>query len=165
MDKPEKVGKPIPVRRPEGEESPPRPAPGVEPTASPPPAAEEDRRPTPVRMAMEGADAEGSSEGPPQRTFSDPEGGEDWVVTIGGRSASGILPLRTVALLDLNFARVGEPQNPLRRVLCPGGDLDELSEETLLAAFLDSEPFRPSLREEKEEKRNRRGRGPLNPGG
>jgi hypothetical protein len=114
---------------------------------------------------MEGVDADASGGDPPHRTFPDPEEGEDWVVTIGGRSASGILPLRTVALLDLVFARVGEPQKPLRRALCPGGDLDELSEEALLAAFRDSEPFRPSLQEKKEEKPNRRGRGPLDPRG
>ena len=81
---------------------------------------DEVRRPTPVRMVMEGAEAETSNEPLDQRTIPDPEGGEEWVVTVGGRSASGVLPLRTVSLLELYFARAGEPQVPVRRTLCPG---------------------------------------------
>jgi hypothetical protein len=110
-------------------------------------------------MAMEGVEAEGGDGSESRRVFPDPHGGEDWVVTVGGRSASGVLPLRTVALLELNFARVGEPQTLVRRALCPGEDLESLPEERLLDAFQASQPYRPSLREKTEEKRNRRGRG------
>jgi hypothetical protein len=118
---------------------------------------DEVRRPTPVRMAMEGAEAETSNEPLDQRTIPDPEGGEEWVVTVGGRSASGVLPLRTVSLLELYFARAGEPQVPVRRTLCPGENLDDFSDDQIEQAFHVSEPYSPSLREEKEgDGRNRR---------
>jgi len=121
---------------------------------------DETRRPTPVRMAMEGAEAEIPNGSMDQRTIPDPEGKEDWVVTVGGRSASGVLPLRTVSLLELHFARIGDPQVPVRRTLCPGENLDGFSDDQLEQAFHASEPYSPSLREEKEGNgRNRKRRG------
>ena len=45
----------------------------------------EDRRPTPVRMAMEGQDPETAEEaGQEIRRFPDPSGEEDWVARISG---------------------------------------------------------------------------------
>ena len=119
---------------------------------------DEVRRPTPVRMVMEGAEAETSDVPMDRRTIPDPDGGEEWVVTVGGWSVSGILPLRTVSLLELYFARVGEPQVPVRRTLCPGENLEDFSDGQIEQAFHASEPYSPSLREEREGNGRSRGR-------
>lgn len=133
---------------------------GVEGKAVGQDTEDEVRRPTPVRMAMEGGEAETPDESTDQRTIPDPEGGEEWVVTVGGRSVSGVLPLRTVSLLELYFARLGEPDVPVRRTLLPGENLGDFSDDQLVQAFHVSEAYSPSLREVKEGNgRTRRRRG------
>jgi len=119
-------------------------------------STEEGRRPTPVRMVMEGGAEEAESRQEEKRVVHDEGSGLDWVVTVSGRSASGILPLRTVLLMELNFAKAEEPDRPLRRALCHGGDLADISDDQLLSSFRSSEPFREPIREPNGD--NRRGR-------
>lgn len=102
----------------------------------------EDRRPTPVRMAMEGQDPETAEEGGQEiRRFPDPWGGEDWVARISGRSASGILPLRVIDLMEISFSRADEPERPVRRAVCQGNSLAELEDEELLRLLDESRPY------------------------
>ncbi len=103
----------------------------------------DDRRPTPVRMAMEGPEAEQEETQSEDRVVPDPEGGEDWVVRVSGQSSSGILPLRVISLLEIAFSRAGEPEKPLRRALCQGESLDELKDEDLLRLLDLSRPYDP----------------------
>lgn len=115
----------------------------------------EDRRPTPVRMAMEGSEGE-EEKGPELRTFLEPDDGREWVVQVSGRSSSGILPLRVIPLMELAFSRPEEPGSPLRQAICQGEGLDDLQDEDLVKLLRESRPFRqPDL-----EPRSRgRGRG------
>jgi hypothetical protein len=129
-----------------------------------PSGAENGRRPTPVRTVMEGL---GEEEEPQdrRRTVHDRESGSDWIVTVSGRSASGILPLRTVPLLELSFALAAEPGRPLRRALCCGRDLLDLPDDELLSSFRNSESLPDHLPESGgkgrpgRKSKGRRGRG------
>jgi len=117
------------------------------------------RRPTPVRQAMDGGDQDGpGGEERRTRSFSEGEDGEEWVVTVTGRSGSGVLPLRSVSLLELTFARADAPERPLRSTLTHGINLADLSEEELRTSLARSEPFREPMRltEEKDKKRRRK---------
>lgn len=119
----------------------------------------EDRRPTPVRMAMESSEAEVEEQVPAARTLPDPDGGEEWVVRVAGRSSSGILPLRTISLIEVVFSRVQEPDKPLRRAICRGRALEELDDEDLLGLLRDSRPFEsPEPGDEGRRRRNPRGK-------
>jgi hypothetical protein len=136
----------------------------VGPGHSEPSEAENGRRPTPVRAVMEGlGEEEGLEER--RRTFRDQESDTEWIVTVSGRSASGVLPLRTVPLLELSFALAEEPGRPLRRALCCGRDLLDLPDHELLSSFGSSEPFKNPLTESDgtgrpiRKSKNRRGRG------
>ena len=111
------------------------------------PSTEGGRRPTPVRMVMEGGAEEAKGRPDEKRVIHDEGSGLDWVVTVSGRSVSGILPIRTVLLMELNFAKAEEPDRPLRRALCHGGDLAEVPDDQLLSSFKSSEPFREPMRE------------------
>ncbi len=91
------------------------------------------RRPTPARKAMEGSDPDEGGGGEERRVLRLPAGGGEWVVTVSGRSASGVLPLRTVPLMELSFSPSLDPQAPPRRILSRGESLMELQEEELLA--------------------------------
>jgi hypothetical protein len=108
---------------------------------------DETRRPTPVRAVMEGGSDSVSAPDDLTRTFHDDETGTDWSVNLTGWSASGILPLRTVPLVELTFSRAEGPEEPSRRVLWRGESLAGMSETELLEAFRSSEPFRPPMRE------------------
>jgi hypothetical protein len=108
---------------------------------------DEVRRPTPVRAVMEGGSEAEPASDRLTRAFSDEETGSDWIVTLTGWSASGILPLRTVPLVELTFSRSDDPQEPLRRALCRGENLAGMSDAELLEAFRNSEPFSPPMRE------------------
>lgn len=124
----------------------------------------EDRRPTPVRMAMEGTEAGAAEDTSEFRTLADPGGGSDWVVRVSGRSSSGILPLRVISLLELSFARVDEPESPLRRAICQGTSLDEFKDEELLRALADSRPFEPvQTKDDPRTGKGPRGRGRQGP--
>ena len=105
-------------------------------------AVEEGRRPTPVRAVMEGGDDEGKGSKDETRRVHDEESGSDWVVRVSGRSASGILPLRTVPLMELSFAPAEQPGLPLRRALCRGQELVDMPDPELLACFRNSNPYR-----------------------
>ena len=125
---------------------------------------EEGRRPTPVRAAMEGGDADEVDHRGDTRLVHDEEGGGKWAVTVIGRTASGILPLRTVPLLELSFSSVEEPERPRRGALTCGGDLADLSEQELLSSFKRSEPFRdpsPETNDKDPQRKRRKNRGTL----
>lgn len=106
------------------------------------PAGEEDRRPTPVRMVMEGMEQEGGEGEARERELSDPDTGREWVVTVVGRAVSGVLPLRIIPLMELNFFLAEEPGTPLRRAVCRGDDLSHLTDSELLALLRRAEPYR-----------------------
>jgi len=120
--------------------------------------AEDDRRPTPVRMAMEGGDDEEKGRSGTHRAVHHEGTGVDWVVAVSGRSASGILPLRTIFLMELTFATAEKPGQPLRRVLHPGNDLTDLSDHELLSLFEQSGPYREPMKV-RAEKDGRGGKG------
>jgi hypothetical protein len=105
------------------------------------------RRPTPVRAAMDGGENEQSGGRAETRVIREEEKGRDWVVTVSGRTASGVLPLRTVALLELSFSREDEPLKALRQAILPGVDLAQLSDEDLINGLRRSRPYREPNRE------------------
>ena len=120
---------------------------------------EEDRRPTPVRMVMEGGEEDDTPGTEDIRTFQDVETGDDWVAKVAGRSTSGILPLRTVPLLEITFARAQEPSRPLRQALGYGTDLGRISDQELLSLFTRSDPFKEPIQEpQNQEWKGRRGK-------
>ena len=118
---------------------------GGAPVGGAPVGEEEDRRPTPVRMAMDAGEGEEAKEGEEVRMILDPEDGREWVVQIVGRSTAGILPLRTVPLMDVTFSLPQNPQAPLRRATCQGEELESLTDSDLLSFFRASKPHRPPL--------------------
>ena len=131
----------------------------------PAPAGEEEgRRPTPVRMAMEGVEGDASPPPEEDRAVVEPTSGTEWVVTLSGRSGSGILPLRSIPLMELTFSKGQEPERPLRRVLTRGEDLVGLTDEDLLDLLAVSEPYRPPQGPPStEDDRPRRGKGRRGP--
>jgi hypothetical protein len=98
-------------------------------------------------MVMEGGSEEDADRQNKPRVVHDGEAGLDWIVTVSGRSASGILPLRNVSLMELSFAKADEPGRPLRRVLCCGEDLMDISDHELLSSLNSSAPYREPMRE------------------
>lgn len=123
---------------------------------------DQDRRPTPVRVVMEGEGEEGESEREekPLRGFTDPRSGEDWVVRVSGRSGSGILPLRSIPLMELIFARAQEPDQPLKRTTRQGSELDSVTDGDLAELLATATAYRPPLEERiSEPRRGGRGRG------
>ncbi|MFC1791143.1 hypothetical protein ACFL0I_01580 [Gemmatimonadota bacterium] len=133
----------------------------------PPPRGEEEgRRPTPVRMAMEGTEADAAPQNEEGRRVTEPETGVEWTVEISGRSGSGILPLRTIPLMELTFSRFQDPNHPRRCVLTQGDDILSLSEEDLLHLLGRSEPCRPPKDPpEPEDRPGRRGKSARGSGG
>jgi hypothetical protein len=115
-------------------------------------------------MGMEPEEDEDRGDKDEARILHDEESGMDWIVTVGGRSASGILPLRTVPLMELNFAKAEAPDRILRQALRYGVDLADITDPELLNSLRDSGPFRESMKtqdspEKKDRKRkNRRSR-------
>ncbi|MFH1763451.1 MAG: hypothetical protein ABIF09_04585 [Gemmatimonadota bacterium] len=120
---------------------------------------EEGRRPTPVRAAMEGGEDEEKFRKDEPRRVHDGKSGSDWIVRVTGRSASGVLPLRTVPLMELSFTKTGEPGLPLRRALCRGQDLADIPDPDLLAFLKNSEPYREPLPPDEKGRPGRRGKG------
>jgi len=92
-------------------------------------------RPTPARVVMEGAVDDGGGVGAKPRTFRDPADGREWVLAVVGRSTSGVLPLRSIRLMEVRFATADNPELPLRMVLCQEGDLGDLSDDEVLGLF------------------------------
>jgi hypothetical protein len=114
---------------------------------------------------MEGGEEEESVVEGASREIHDPVAGVDWVATVAGRSASGILPLRTVPVLDLVFAHADQPDRPLRRVLHFGEKLSDVPDRELLSALAGSKPFSEPLEEpEPPSRRGKRGKRQLPPG-
>jgi hypothetical protein len=101
----------------------------------------EDRRPMSVRAAMEVSEPDEEDRGSLRREFCDPKTDQDWVVRISGRSMSGVLPLRVIPLMELNFSRSEEPDVPLRRAIYQGESMDELDDSALLSLFRSAGPF------------------------
>ena len=119
----------------------------------------EDRRPTPARMAMEGAEGDEVERAGENRRIRDESQGIDWLVRVSGCSSSGILPLRSVPIMELTFAKAEAPERLLRRAVLLDGDLQELPLQDLLTALERSEPFTEPMREWTEEReRERKGR-------
>ncbi len=133
------------IAEPERPAQTPLPAAAERESAVPPagdvPPSDEDRRPTPVRMAMEGQENPEEDSQKKNRVIFDEDSGSDWVVSVGGRSTSGILPLRTVPLMELLFSHPEATDQPLRRSLRYGEDLADLTDDDLLATLRESEPF------------------------
>lgn len=130
-------------------------------------AGEDDsRRPTPVRMAMDGGEeADLEDEGVP-RIIADLEDGTRWIVTVVGRSASGILPRRTVPVMELSFAKEEAPNEALKTVLCFGKDLSDVPDHDLLTCLGRSGPFREPMRPQADgDRKGRRTKGPRPPRG
>ncbi|MFO8175795.1 MAG: hypothetical protein R6T96_16040 [Longimicrobiales bacterium] len=101
----------------------------------------EDRRPTPVRMAMEGSEDETEEQDSEVRRVEDPAAGEEWVVRISGRAGSGILPLRVIPLMEVVFSKAHEPEVPLWRAICQGESLEDLQDPALLQLLREARPF------------------------
>lgn len=124
---------------------------------------DDDRRPTPVRMAMEGGEDTEALEDEDQdrpRTIEDPETSTRWIVTVDGRSAGGVLPLRTIPIMELSFAKEEAPDEALNTVLCYGKSLSDISDGDLLACLGKSGPFREPMRpQEDRNRKRRRGKG------
>lgn len=118
----------------------------------------DDRRPTPVRMAMEHADEESEGDGD-QVLVRDPATGVEWVVRVCGRSSAGILPLRSIPLMEVAFSKAGTPDLPVRRAILPDGNLREIPDPELLSVLEVSEPFQ-TPREIPKGKSGRERRGP-----
>lgn len=131
------------------------------PTENTPVPDEEGRRPTPVRTVMESGDEGEKDEPEIIRVIRDEETGSDWIVSVSGWSAGGILPLRSVPLLELTFAKSEQPEIPLCRAYSYGETLEAIPDHDLLSTLRNSEPFREPTREPKETgrggKRNKRG--------
>ena len=121
---------------------------------------DDNRTPTPVRLAMEGNEDEDEEELGRPRLIEDPDSGVKWIVTVSGRSASGILPLRTVPIMELNFAQEDLPKETRQAALCFGKDLSEVPDQDLLACLRKSGPFREPMRPLDDVGRN--GRQPRN---
>ena len=146
---------PRPVKAPSSETAPSSVA--EDPADSP--EVEEGRRPTPVRAVMEGGEDEEKERKDEARMVHDEEKGLDWIVTVSGRSASGILPLRTVPVMELSFAKAEEPERPLRRTLFSAGDLADLSDPQLFSCFKNSTPYQePSQAPNGEGRQGRKGK-------
>lgn len=104
-----------------------------------------DRRPTPVRMGIETGEDEVDPDEENSRRFHQPESETDWIVRVSGRSASGVIPLRTVPLMELTFFQSDEPNEPLRRILHYGETLSRIPDHELLALLERSGPFQEPM--------------------
>ena len=98
-------------------------------------ARDQGHRPTPARVVMGGAVDDGGGVGAQRRAFRDPADGLEWVLAVVGRSTSGVLPLRSIRLMEVSFATANNPELPLRMVLCQEGDLGDLSDDEVLGLF------------------------------
>lgn len=135
-------------------------------TATPESVKEQGRRPTPVRMVMEAGDEGTDGSGEVVRTFREAGSAQEWVVSVVGHSAIGVLPLRSVPILELSFARADAPDRPLRSVIHFGTALESLSDQEVLECFHRARPFRETLRgpDEPDRKgRRRKARGGQSP--
>jgi hypothetical protein len=118
-----------------------------------------DRRPTPVRLAMEAGEPQGMSPAADYRSLLDPATGQEWIARVSGRSTGGVVPLRTIPLMEVIFSRAQEPDVPARRTLCRGELLGDLEDDELLQLLRTSLPHEPPPSGSPARgRRNRRGR-------
>lgn len=121
----------------------------------------EDRRPISVRAAMEASEPVEEGEGSLLRQFSDPKTNQEWVVRISGRSNSGVLPLRVIPLMELNFSKSEAPDVPVRRAIYQGESMEELDDPGLISLLRSAGPFESKGLEKdgppKNDHRDRRG--------
>jgi hypothetical protein len=107
-----------------------------------------------------GSTPEVSGEAVAPRTIRDPETGKEWVVSVTGRSGSGILPLRSVPIMEVTFSKVEDPGRPLRRAMVVEEDLEAVPDPMLLDSFRCSRPYTEPLQEKGDvDRRGRRGKG------
>jgi hypothetical protein len=107
--------------------------------------ADEDRRPTPVRQVMEsGVEETGGEEGE-LRTIRDPESGQKWIATVTGQSGSGILPVRSVPVMEVVFSHAENPGRPLRRAVEYDRALSGVSDPELLVILRGARPYTEPL--------------------
>lgn len=102
---------------------------------------QEDRRPMSVRAAMETSEPEGGEQAPQLRHFLDPKSAQEWVARISGRSTSGVLPLRVIPLMEVNFSKAEAPDVPISRAISQGETLEELDDASLVALLKSSGPM------------------------
>jgi hypothetical protein len=100
-----------------------------------------DRRPMSVRAAMESSEPEVGDRAPELRHVLDPKSEQEWVVRISGRATSGVIPLRVIPLMEVNFSKAEAPEVPLSRAISQGESLDELDDASLLALLKSSGPM------------------------
>lgn len=103
----------------------------------------QDRRPTPVRVVMDGAPEKEGISGNESRILVDPATGQEWIARITGRSSSGVVPTRSIALMEVAFFSPGDPDTPVRHTLCQSEAMGELGEDGILQVFRASLPYRP----------------------
>ncbi len=107
---------------------------------------------------MEGGDDEEKERKDETRRVHDEDRGSDWIVRVTGRSASGILPLRNVPLMELSFAPAGQPGLPSRRALCRWQELVDMPDSELFACFRKSNPYRDPPPPDEKNRRGKRGK-------
>lgn len=109
---------------------------------------EGDRRPTPVRTVMETDEEPEAQPQAPElfRTFSDPRTGTEWTAEVTGWSMSGVLPLRTVPILEVVFRNNEPGAPPQKRIVHQGENLSGFTEAELVELFSRAEAYRePSM--------------------
>jgi hypothetical protein len=97
-------------------------------------------------MVMEGGEEGTDGSGDMVRTFCEVGSDREWVVSVVGMSASGVLPLRSVPIMELSFARADAPDRQLRSAIHYGTTLEGLSDQDVLECFQRARPFQESLR-------------------
>ncbi len=117
------------------------------------------RRPTPVRMVMDGGEGPETEAKSDVKAFLDPLTGDSWVARVSGRSNGGVLPLRTIPLMEVEFFKETEPDSPLRHAVWQGASLEGLDEGALNLLFQASNPYStPKPEEAPRDRKKRRGR-------
>jgi len=101
----------------------------------------QNRRPVPVRLVMDATNGQETEAESSVQTLQDPVSGEEWFARVSGRSTGGVLPLRSIPLMDVIFFKEGEETSPQRQVLWQGQSLDDLGEGDLLLLFQASKPL------------------------
>ena len=90
--------------------------------------------------------------------------GKEWIARITGRSTSGVVPVRTISLMEVSFYRADAPETPVRHTLCRSKTLEDIGDEGILQLFRASLPYPPPTpsppSREKKGRRNRSRREP-----
>ncbi|MFG1690939.1 hypothetical protein ACGF5M_02085, partial [Gemmatimonadota bacterium] len=86
-------------------------------------------RPTPVRVAMEGAADGETVDETPSRSFQSM--GHEWVVRVTGSGSSGSPPSMTIPLMQMEFLRADDSSGPPLLAVELQRPLEELAESEL----------------------------------